>query len=150
MDNSLSFIIQGGAPQEKGAGNIIISPDILMRVSRFAIAESKESSGGSFLPADFGFVHRPAIRATISVVEIYRHRGDPKNAGKGDKDHTAGERAGSGVHAAASAGYPVGKREGNDDPHRNQSASAFPKSICWLIGSPSGKSRGGVRRGKMP
>jgi len=75
---------------------------------------------------------------------------DAKNAGKGDKDHRAEERGGPGVCAAASAGYTFGKREENEVPLRNQSASAFPKSIYWLIGSPSGISQSEVRRGKMP
>jgi hypothetical protein len=79
-----------------------------------------------------------------------RHRDDPKNAGKGDKDHRAEERAGPGVRAAASAGYPVEKGEGNCPPRRNKSATAFTKPVSRLNGYMKGKSRRGVRRGKPP
>jgi len=47
-------------------------------------------------------------------------------------------------------GIPVEKGEGNFHPRRNQSATAFPKSVSWLDGSRKGKAQGGVRRGELP
>jgi len=79
-----------------------------------------------------------------------RHRDDPKNAGKGDKDHRAERRDRPGVCAAASAGYPVEKGDGNCHPRKKKSATTFPNSVSCLDGYTKDKSRGGVRRGKLP